>query len=64
MADNNENYISEEDIQLICDMLDEATENEIYEQTQVSWDMLKQSAINFCRSYINLEILEKNQNQK
>lgn len=45
-------------------MLDEATENEIYEQTQVSWDMLKQSAINFCRSYINLEILEKNQNQK
>ena len=64
MADNNENYISEEDIQLICDMLDEATENEIYEQTQVSWDMLKQSAINFIRSYKNLELLEKTQNQK
>ena len=45
-------------------MLDEATENEIYEQTQVSWDMLKQSAINFIRSYKNLELLEKTQNQK
>ena len=45
-------------------MLDEALLNETYEQSQVSWEILKQSAIDFIRSYKNLEILEKNQNQK
>jgi len=33
LADFEENYISEEDIQLVSDMLDEALLNETYEQS-------------------------------
>lgn len=45
-------------------MIDEAITEETYTQTQISWDVLKQSAINFLQAYQNLELLEKNQTNK
>lgn len=45
-------------------MIDEAIAEETYTQTQISWDILKQSAINFLQAYQKLELLEKNQTNK
>lgn len=45
-------------------MIDEAIAEETYTQTQISWDTLKQSAINFLQAYQKLELLEKNQTNK
>ena len=59
-----EDYITEEDVEFIGNMLDEAMLNETYEQTQISWDILKKSAINFLSAYKKIEILEKKQTEK
>ena len=62
--DIKENYISEEDLVQLGNMLDQAMLDETYSQTQISWDMLKQSAIMFLQSYKTIETLEKNQTKK
>lgn len=59
-----EGYISESDFLFISNMLDEAMRDETYTQTQISWDILKQSAINFLQAYKKIEVLENNQINK